>query len=574
MVTELKGKEKLKWPFKQTRIALLRTDLDRLKSNLNLMMNVMKHARDIHEREVRDKDRRLEEEVNVLMIKAKQLQTRQAEDRYLAMKRKVDRAAIAQEYRNGIVDNAHLQADLHGGTSEAQAKTSDDGAIRAMHRHLDTPPLLTYHSPSPANGDSESADVDTREKDVSNGGTEMVLNWPKIELFLSRIANAQEVMATPADPVPRLRSDTARRVEPLQEKASRQRVGGDGAEESVSIRKGSASIVEDEPIVLSSDISAKVSDLDYNELWSQVRATTERTKPTTHTRATSEILQLGDQKAKDLLSIEKSSRKAVDEEPCLPGGEDGNNEESFGEHVSLPASSSKDEEVDAWTQSAHDPTTSDGHQLLALTPNLAGNSQIVMISRSLSPPNSLHPKREEGALDPQRDTMISDAYGGFFIPVEPSSALVRSRQPYTRTGSTLSHHSSAPETKTAGPFAKSSRDTEPQRAALEQNPNWSNYVGRTGADEIILYTDHLGTHHSQTREPVHEPVDMHSNDYHLSAEDDDLATKEYNDNVPPVSPNHDVKPKTRKLRFKIGSMRFSSLAIREKLRFRKRYFIL
>jgi len=42
--------EKLKWPFKQTKLELLRTNLDRLKTSLTLMLQVLSYARDISNR--------------------------------------------------------------------------------------------------------------------------------------------------------------------------------------------------------------------------------------------------------------------------------------------------------------------------------------------------------------------------------------------------------------------------------------------------------------------------------------------------------------------------------------------
>lgn len=48
-----KGKaalEKLKWPFKQPRMELLRSNLDRLKASLTLMLQVLTYARDVSSR--------------------------------------------------------------------------------------------------------------------------------------------------------------------------------------------------------------------------------------------------------------------------------------------------------------------------------------------------------------------------------------------------------------------------------------------------------------------------------------------------------------------------------------------
>jgi len=42
--------EKLKWPFKQPKMELLRSNLDRLKASLTLMLQVLSYARDVSSR--------------------------------------------------------------------------------------------------------------------------------------------------------------------------------------------------------------------------------------------------------------------------------------------------------------------------------------------------------------------------------------------------------------------------------------------------------------------------------------------------------------------------------------------
>ena len=51
----MRGRDRIKWPFKQTRINLLRSDLDRLKSDLNLMITVIRHAREMQEKREADR---------------------------------------------------------------------------------------------------------------------------------------------------------------------------------------------------------------------------------------------------------------------------------------------------------------------------------------------------------------------------------------------------------------------------------------------------------------------------------------------------------------------------------------
>ena len=52
---ELKGRGRFIWPFKQTRLSLHRGNLDRLKTNLSLMMLVMGLARGSHEKQLLDR---------------------------------------------------------------------------------------------------------------------------------------------------------------------------------------------------------------------------------------------------------------------------------------------------------------------------------------------------------------------------------------------------------------------------------------------------------------------------------------------------------------------------------------
>ena len=52
---ELKGRGRLKWPLKQSRMTLLRSGLARLKTSLHLMTTVVMHARDLHEKSVLDR---------------------------------------------------------------------------------------------------------------------------------------------------------------------------------------------------------------------------------------------------------------------------------------------------------------------------------------------------------------------------------------------------------------------------------------------------------------------------------------------------------------------------------------
>lgn len=42
--------EKLKWPFKQPKMELLRSNLDRLRASLTLMLQVLSYARDVSKR--------------------------------------------------------------------------------------------------------------------------------------------------------------------------------------------------------------------------------------------------------------------------------------------------------------------------------------------------------------------------------------------------------------------------------------------------------------------------------------------------------------------------------------------
>ena len=48
-------RDRLKWPFNNTRVALCRSDLDRLKLDMSLKIDVMRYRRDIHDRRVAER---------------------------------------------------------------------------------------------------------------------------------------------------------------------------------------------------------------------------------------------------------------------------------------------------------------------------------------------------------------------------------------------------------------------------------------------------------------------------------------------------------------------------------------
>jgi hypothetical protein len=50
-ISAMRGRDKLKWSFRHTKVALLRTNLDRLKLQLNTMLVVMIHKRDLYKQQ-------------------------------------------------------------------------------------------------------------------------------------------------------------------------------------------------------------------------------------------------------------------------------------------------------------------------------------------------------------------------------------------------------------------------------------------------------------------------------------------------------------------------------------------
>ena len=52
---EVKGRGRFKWPLKQGRMMLLRSDLVRLRSTLHLMATVMMHAHELQEKAILDR---------------------------------------------------------------------------------------------------------------------------------------------------------------------------------------------------------------------------------------------------------------------------------------------------------------------------------------------------------------------------------------------------------------------------------------------------------------------------------------------------------------------------------------
>ena len=52
---EIKGRGRFKWPFKRSKIDLLQAHLERLKNGLKLMISGMRHARDLHKKDLYDR---------------------------------------------------------------------------------------------------------------------------------------------------------------------------------------------------------------------------------------------------------------------------------------------------------------------------------------------------------------------------------------------------------------------------------------------------------------------------------------------------------------------------------------
>ena len=68
----MKGRDKFRWPFQHSKVTLLRSDLDRLKKNLHLMITVMSHAREVQ----------VMKEEKQTMEKAKEITQKEKETKY------------------------------------------------------------------------------------------------------------------------------------------------------------------------------------------------------------------------------------------------------------------------------------------------------------------------------------------------------------------------------------------------------------------------------------------------------------------------------------------------------------
>ena len=52
---EIKGRGRFKWPFKRSKINLLQAHLERLKNRLNLIISVIRYARDLYKKDLHNR---------------------------------------------------------------------------------------------------------------------------------------------------------------------------------------------------------------------------------------------------------------------------------------------------------------------------------------------------------------------------------------------------------------------------------------------------------------------------------------------------------------------------------------
>ncbi|KAK3168027.1 hypothetical protein OEA41_004473 [Lepraria neglecta] len=116
---EIKGRGRFKWPFKRSKIDLLQAHLERLKNGLNLMISVMRHARDLHEKDLHDREKTIGFKIETLKIQTLELETEAAEVRYRTVKRQADLAREQLRSRSSLDHDEETEIGM-----PASAKTS------------------------------------------------------------------------------------------------------------------------------------------------------------------------------------------------------------------------------------------------------------------------------------------------------------------------------------------------------------------------------------------------------------------------------------------------------------------
>ncbi|KAK0105889.1 hypothetical protein ONS95_004402 [Cadophora gregata] len=96
--------EKLKWPFKQPKMDLLRSNLDRLKTSLTLMLQVLSYARDVTNRKAAQSSLIYQKHVIENLARSERDMNR----RYINMQRALEFEAIDRDFYSTMNSSVHV----------------------------------------------------------------------------------------------------------------------------------------------------------------------------------------------------------------------------------------------------------------------------------------------------------------------------------------------------------------------------------------------------------------------------------------------------------------------------------
>ena len=218
----MKTKNRIRWPWQQSKVAVLRSDLDRQKANLLLMLEVMKHARDRHEEAMNQREKVVSQRIEQLTVEALELKTEEAERRYETLRRRAEMAKDQQQWRNTSAPKDDPNSQAHDAEDEVEGTEHNvddrqpiaEGPIVGSYNMSSTTLAESVQPRRNGNRDPEDENhpPQVKENTIGGGKDEDRLNppaesrastdrasspmsWSKIEMFLDRIAIAQEQLA-------------------------------------------------------------------------------------------------------------------------------------------------------------------------------------------------------------------------------------------------------------------------------------------------------------------------------------------------------------------------------------------
>ncbi|KAH7390104.1 synaptobrevin-domain-containing protein [Cadophora sp. MPI-SDFR-AT-0126] len=137
--------EKLKWPFKQPKMDLLRGNLDRLKASLTLMLQVLSYARDVSNRKAAHFSLLYQKQVIENLARSERDMNR----KYINMQRALEFDAIDRDFYSTMNSSVHkttfsktpVDSDIMAKTTSVNRSFPPDAEPKSLSTEtIDTPP--------------------------------------------------------------------------------------------------------------------------------------------------------------------------------------------------------------------------------------------------------------------------------------------------------------------------------------------------------------------------------------------------------------------------------------------------